>query len=149
MSRGPVVPSWVSQPPTRAFIDDMTITAKSVLEGKWMLQDLVELINLAKCKPSKSRSLKLKKGKVQDRKIRIGGEIVPTITERQVKKLVKWFIDSLKDIVHVDEMVSQTEKWMTIIDKSGLPGKYKDMVLSAWNNTKNQLGSVDERSISD
>ncbi|VDH90515.1 Hypothetical predicted protein [Mytilus galloprovincialis] len=44
MSRGPVMSSGVSQPSTRAFIVDMTITAKSALEGKWMLQDFGELI---------------------------------------------------------------------------------------------------------
>ncbi|CAC5385086.1 unnamed protein product [Mytilus coruscus] len=52
MSRGPVMSSGVSQPPTRAFMDDMTITAKSVLEGKWMLQDLGELVQAFKVKES-------------------------------------------------------------------------------------------------
>ena len=42
MSRGPVL--GVSQPPSREFINDMTITPKSVLEGKWILQELGELI---------------------------------------------------------------------------------------------------------
>ena len=66
MSRGPVMQSGISQPPTRAFMDDMTITAKSVLEGKWMLQDLKELIDWARMtfKPSKSKSLILQKGKI-------------------------------------------------------------------------------------
>ncbi|CAC5369161.1 unnamed protein product [Mytilus coruscus] len=127
MSRGPVMSSGVSQSPTRAFMDDMTITVKSVLEGKWMLQDLGELIDWArmKFKPSKSRSLILKKGKVQDRKITIGGDIIPTIIEKPVKSLGKWFRDSFNDRGSVDEMVSQAGKWMDIIDKSGLPGKYK------------------------
>ncbi|VDI44671.1 Hypothetical predicted protein [Mytilus galloprovincialis] len=73
----------------KAFMDDMTKTAKSVLEGKGMLQDLGELIDWArmKFKPSKSRSLILKKGKVQDRNIRIGGDIIPTIMEKPVKNL--------------------------------------------------------------
>ena len=48
MSRGPVMQSGISQPPTRAFMDDMTITAKSVLEGKWMLQDLKKNYRLDK-----------------------------------------------------------------------------------------------------
>ncbi|CAC5417464.1 unnamed protein product [Mytilus coruscus] len=148
MSRGPVMSSGVSQPPARAFMDDMAITAKSVLEGKWMLQDLGELIDWArmKFKPSKSRSLILKKGKVQDRKIRIGGDIIPTIMEKPVKSLGKWFRDSWNVRERVDEMVSQAGKWMDIIDKSGLPGKYKGMDLSAWNITKDHMASVDVRS---
>ena len=40
MSRGPVTISGIRQPPTRAFIDDITITAKSVPDGHGMLQDL-------------------------------------------------------------------------------------------------------------
>ncbi|VDI39843.1 Hypothetical predicted protein [Mytilus galloprovincialis] len=47
-------------------MDDIKITSKSVFGGKWMLQDLGELIDWArtKFKPSKSRSLILKKGKL-------------------------------------------------------------------------------------
>ena len=127
MSRGAVIQSGISQPPTRAFMDDMTITAKSVLEGKWMLQDLKELIDWArmKFKPSKSRSLILQKGKNQNRKIRIGEEEIPTIREKPVKSLGKWFRDSLNDRESINEMLSQAERWMESIDKSGLPGKYK------------------------
>ncbi|CAC5417475.1 unnamed protein product [Mytilus coruscus] len=119
MSIGPVKSSGV-----RAFMDDMKITAKSVLEGKLMLQDLGELIDWAriKFKLSRSRGLILKKGKVQDRKIRIGGDIIPTIMEKPVKSLGKWFRDSLNDRQSVDEMVSQAGQWMDIIDKYG---KYK------------------------
>ena len=63
------------------------MTAKSVLEGKWVLQDLGELIDWAsmKFKPSKSRSLILKKGKVQDRKIMIGGDIIQQTWRNQSK----------------------------------------------------------------
>ena len=43
-SRGPVMESGIRQPPTRAFMDDMTITARSVVEGRWMLEDLEEMI---------------------------------------------------------------------------------------------------------
>ncbi|KAH3711243.1 hypothetical protein DPMN_070745 [Dreissena polymorpha] len=31
--------SGIRQPPTRAFMDDMTITSKSVPEERWMLED--------------------------------------------------------------------------------------------------------------
>ena len=42
--------------------------------------------------------------------------------EKPVKSLGKWFRDSLNEIESADEMVSQTGKWIDIIDKSGLPG---------------------------
>ena len=47
--------SGVIQPPTRALMDDMVITAKSVLEGRCMLHGLGELIDwvLMKFKPAK------------------------------------------------------------------------------------------------
>ena len=43
MSRGPIAIS--SQLPTGAFMDDMTITSKSVPEERWMLEDLERLIS--------------------------------------------------------------------------------------------------------
>ena len=72
-----------------------------------------ELIDWARMKfnPSKLRSRILKKGNVQNRKIRIGGDIIPTIMEKPVKSLGKWFRDSFKDRESADDMVSQAGKW--------------------------------------
>ena len=39
VSYGPVTISGIRQPPTRAFMDDMMITAKSVPEGRWIMED--------------------------------------------------------------------------------------------------------------
>ncbi|XP_053391239.1 uncharacterized protein LOC128554051 [Mercenaria mercenaria] len=115
MSRGPITISGIRQPPTRAFMHDMTITAKSVPEGRWMLEDLGRLISWSrmKFKPAKSRSLVLKKGKVQDRfRFRVNGELIPTVTEQPVKSLGKWFRRSLSDKESVREMRQQCEDWM-------------------------------------
>lgn len=51
-----------------AFMDDL-ITARSVPEGRWILEDLIKRTSWAKMefKPAKSRSLVLKRGHVQDR----------------------------------------------------------------------------------
>ena len=128
MSRGPVLATGVRQPPTRAFMDDMTITAKSVPEGRWMLEDIGELVQWArmKFKPAKSRSLVLKKGKVQNRfRFKLGEEVIPTISEKPVKSLGKWFRDTLNDRDSVKEMKEKAREWTETIDKSGLPGKYK------------------------
>lgn len=127
-SRGPKMKSGVRQPPTRAFMDDMTVTAKSVVEGRWMLEDLEKLISWARMrfKPAKSRSLVLQKGKVQERsRFKVGGQVIPTVSEQPVKSLGKWFTADLNDRESVREMTSAAVTWMEAIEKSGLPGKFK------------------------
>ena len=66
-SRGPWMKSGEHQPPGRAFMDDMTLTTKTVIEAKWTLQELETAITWArmKVKPIKSRSLVIKNGKVK------------------------------------------------------------------------------------
>lgn len=93
-----------------------------------MLQDLEQLFSLSrmKFKPTESRSLVLKKGEVQDRfRFKIDVELISTVIEHPVKSLGKWFRSSLKDKKSVVEMWSRCEEWMTAVDMSGLPGKYK------------------------
>ena len=127
-SRGPRMASGSLQPLGRAFMDDMTITAKSVVEGRWTLEDLERLFKWArmKFKPSKSRSLVLKKGKVDDRmRFKIGGEVIPTVTEKPVKSLGKWFTSALNDHQSIREVITTVEEWMKTLDKCGLPGKFK------------------------
>jgi hypothetical protein len=127
-SRGPTMNSGIQQPPGRAFMDDMTITSKSVVEARWTLEDLEKLITWArmKFKPAKSRSLVLKKGKVQDRcRFRIGGELIPTVTEKPVKYLGKLFTSALNDRQGVREFMTTAAEWLRAVDKSGLPGKFK------------------------
>lgn len=126
--KGPVMSSGTKQPPTRAFMDDLTVTTKSLIEGRWMLNALETLIKWArmKFKPAKSRSLVLKKGKVSNRfRYEVQGEVIPTITDKPVKSLGKWFNESLKDVTVIKEVVEQLEEWLKIVDKSGLPGRYK------------------------
>ena len=50
-------------------MDDLTITAKSVPKERWILEDLVELTDWARMefKPEKSRSLVLRRARVQNR----------------------------------------------------------------------------------
>jgi len=37
MSRGPYMASGIRQPPTKAFMDDMTVATKTVVEARWTL----------------------------------------------------------------------------------------------------------------
>ena len=93
--RGPLTKSGVRKPPIRAYMDDLTITTTSVPGSRWILQGLEKLITWARMsfKPSKSRSMVLKKGKVIEKfSFFISGTVIPTITEQPVKSLGKLFL---------------------------------------------------------
>ena len=127
MSRGPWMRAGVRQPPVRAFMDDMTVSTKTIIEARWTLKEIEDIIHWArmKIKPTKSRSLVLKKGKISEQKFQIGDEIIPTVSEKPVKCLGKYFDDTLGDTRNVSDTTKQLDTWMTTIDKSALPGKYK------------------------
>ncbi|KAK0139991.1 hypothetical protein N1851_023098 [Merluccius polli] len=78
----------IQQVPIRAFMDDLTITAKSVPEGRWILEDLVKLTDWARMefKPAKSRSLILRRGRIRE-----------GIQEKLAKSLGKWYRADIND----------------------------------------------------
>ena len=98
-SRGPVLKSGSKHSPTRVFMDDMTITAKSIVEGRWMLENLEKLFTWARMrfKPTKSRSLVIRKGKLEKVVFRISNKTIPTIQENPIKCLGKWFNERMCD----------------------------------------------------
>ncbi|CAC5372773.1 mrp [Mytilus coruscus] len=65
-----------------------------------------------KVKPSKSRSLMVKNGKVKEER-------------KPVKCLGKWFNNTLSDNLNVEATYKQLDDWLKTVDKRGLPGKYK------------------------
>ena len=67
---------------------------------------------------SKSRSLVIKNGKVKEERFKIGNEIIPTVSEKPVKFLGKFFDDSLSDKQNVRETCKQLDDWMKTVDKS-------------------------------
>ena len=59
-------------------------------------------------KPTKSRSLVLKKGKVSDRFLfALGETTIPSVTEKPVKSLGKIFDSSLKDSAAIQQTKSE------------------------------------------
>ena len=129
--RGPKMKSGVRQPPIRAYMDDMTITTSSVTGSRWVLQGLGKLIAWArmKFKPAKSRSVVLLKGKVVDKhRFSISGQTIPTLSEKPVKSLGKIFNDTLRDTASIRTASSDLVVWLTKVDKSGLPGRFKAWV---------------------
>nr|XP_061817543.1 uncharacterized protein LOC133607102 [Nerophis lumbriciformis] len=126
--RGPLSRSGVRQPPIRAYMDDLTITTTSVPGSRWILQGLERLIGWARMsfKPAKSRSMVLKKGKVVNKfRFSISGTVIPSITEQPVKSLGKLFDSSLKDSAAIQKSTEELGGWLTKVDKSGLPGRFK------------------------
>jgi len=55
-------------------------------------------------KPSKSRSISIVKGKVVDKTFFIIREAIPTVSEKPVKSLGRWYDGHLKDTVRVGEV---------------------------------------------
>ncbi|XP_061920230.1 uncharacterized protein LOC133660667 [Entelurus aequoreus] len=126
--RGPLSRSGVRQPPIRAYMDDLTITTTSVPGSRWILQGLERLIGWARMsfKPAKSRSMVLKKGKVVNKfQFTISGTVIPSITEQPVRNLGKLFDSSLKDSAAIQKSTEELGGWLTKVDKSGLPGRFK------------------------
>ena len=126
--QGPLSRSGVRQSPIRAYMDDLTMTTTSVMGGRWLLKGLERNMTWARMyfKPAKSRSLVLKKGKVMEKvRFTVAGETIPTLSEKPIKSLGKTFNSSLKDTAVKQMTIKDLEEWLTKIDKSGLPGRFK------------------------
>lgn len=131
--RGPKSSSGTRQPPIRAFMDDLTVTTTSVPGCRWLLQGLERLMSWARMsfKPAKSRSLVLKKGKEADCfRFALGETTIPSVADRPVKSLGKIFYSSLKDSAAIKQAKCDLTNWLTAIDSSGLPGKFKAWIWS-------------------
>ena len=115
-------------PPVKAFMDDTTILSSKESSTRKLLSLMDELITWCrmKFKPPKSRSLSLRKGKLdQNINFEIGGQRIPTVSEKPVKSLGRWYDESLKDTNQVKETSKTLEEGLHKIDHCPLQGKYK------------------------
>jgi len=106
-TRGPKTISGIRMPPTRGFMDDITITTQSHIQAGWILGVLEETASWArmKFKPRKSRYLVLRKGKITPQvALKIQGEDIPRITANPIKCLEKWFDATLKDKEAINQL---------------------------------------------
>lgn len=129
--RGPKSMSGIRQPPIRAFMDDLTVTTESVPGGRWVLKGLERLMGWARMlfKPTKSRSLVLKKGRVADKfRFSIAGTLIPTISVKPMKSLGKFFDSNLRDTASIKNTCEELQGWLKDVEKSDLPGKFKAWV---------------------
>ena len=122
--QGPMMKTGVRQPPIRAYMDDLTVTTTSVMGSRWILRSLEKLMAWArmKFKPAKSRSFVMKKGRTVEKfRFSIAGTVIPTLSEC----LGKIFDTTLRDTNAVRAAIGDLELWLTRVDMSGLPGRFK------------------------
>ena len=109
----------------------MTITTTSTIGTKWVLKGIEKRVTWARMSfnASNSRSLALKKGIAMEKEhFKLSGETIPTIQEKTFKSLGKRIDRSLRDTVAIQKTKDNLEKWLTQVDKSGLPGRFKAWV---------------------
>ncbi|GFO24702.1 reverse transcriptase [Plakobranchus ocellatus] len=91
-----------SMPPMKAFMDDTTVIriCSKEDETRRMLTRLDVLMSWCRMefKPKKSRSLSIRKGKVDEaRTFTVAEQQIPTVSQQPFKSLGRWYDSSLKD----------------------------------------------------
>ena len=114
-------------PPSRAFMDDITILVPSQIAADGWLQRYYDLFTWArmKAKPKKSRSLSSVGRSVREIHFKIGGDKIPTVREKLVKSLGRQYSIPLTDHHRDTEVQKVALKRLKLIDKTCLPGKMK------------------------
>ncbi|XP_052251742.1 uncharacterized protein LOC127858578 [Dreissena polymorpha] len=106
-------------------------TSETHIQARWVLAALDETVTWARkeFKPGMLRSLVVRKGKVTSQfKLCIRGEEIPSLEDKPIKCLGKWFNSSLRDTNCQDMLRQQVAEGLQRIDKSELPGKFKAWV---------------------
>ena len=119
------------QPLIRTYIDDLIVCTTLVTGCRWLLRGLERSVSWARMgfKPTKSRSLMIKRGVMVDRFcFAIAGIVIPTLREKLVKSLGRLNNCSMKDIVAIQKTTRDLCSWLTRVDKSGLPGRFKSWI---------------------
>ena len=119
-------------PPVKAFMDDTTILSSKESTTRKLISFMDDqMIWLRiKFKPQKSRSLSLRRGKLnQDVNFEIDGQRIPTVTDLPVKSLGCWYDESMKDTNQVKETSKTLQEGLLKIDRCPLQGKYKVLCL--------------------
>ena len=126
-SKGVMKNEHLTLPPSRAFMDDITIHVPSKIVADGLLQRHNDLFTWArmKTKPKKSRSLSLVRGSVRKIHCKIGGDTIPTVREKLVKSLGYLYSIPLTDRQRGPEVQKVALKGLKSIDETCLPGKMK------------------------
>ena len=100
----------------------------SVQSCRWILRGYDKLIRWVRMsfKPTKSRSVVLKKGKVENKfKFTLAEAVISTPMEKPAKSLGKTFHCNLRDTEAISKANNNLVTWLSKIDRSGLPRQYK------------------------
>lgn len=128
MAGGIKLPSGQRLPPLRSYMDDVTTLLQTAPCTSRLLKRIDELMSWArmKVKPSKSRSLSLRRGVRNDSTtFVIGGEKIPLLAEQPIKSLGRQYTVELSDKQMGKAVMKQLSDGLARIDQSQLPGKYK------------------------
>ena len=108
-------------------MDDVTSLLQTAACTSRLLRRMDGLMSWArmKIKPSKSRSLSLRRGVRNDNAIfAIGGEKIPLLSEQQIKSLGRQYTTELSNKQMRRTVVKQLTDGLAKTDQSHLPGKY-------------------------
>ncbi|GFN79042.1 reverse transcriptase [Plakobranchus ocellatus] len=89
-----------SMPPLKVFMDNTIIICSKEDETRRMLTRLDILMSWCRMefKPKKSRSLSIRKGKVDETTtFTVAEQQIPTVSQEPVKSLGRWYDSSMKD----------------------------------------------------
>ncbi|KAL1277462.1 hypothetical protein QQF64_024135 [Cirrhinus molitorella] len=114
-------------PPIRAYMDDMTTITTTNACTKRLLDKLQGNIKWARMeiKPNKSRSISIVKGQLTNERFQINNEPIPTVLEKPIKSLGRWYSAELKDSKQVEQLRQDTISGLKKINNTDLPGKLK------------------------
>ncbi|GFO01413.1 reverse transcriptase [Plakobranchus ocellatus] len=117
-----------SMPPLKAFMDDTTIICSKEDETRRMLTRLDVLMSWCRMefKPKKSRSLSIRRGKVDEATtFTVAEQQIPTVSQEPVKSLGRWYDSSVKDTRRGAETLELASESLLAINKCGLQDKFK------------------------
>ena len=119
--------SGLRLPPIRAYMDDMTTITTTIACTKRLLEKLQGNIKWARMeiKPSKSRSISIVKGKLTNERFQVNNDPIPTVLEKPIKSLGRWYNAELRDSEQVEQLRQDTIIGLKQINKTALPGKLK------------------------
>ena len=103
-------------------MDDITICTEGAAGARWILRAMERLVSWARMqfKPRKSRSLVIKKGKVDNRcSFSVQAQQIPTITEAPIKCLGKWYRGDLKNRGNIAMVEKDASDMLKRIEDTG------------------------------
>ncbi|GFO06374.1 reverse transcriptase [Plakobranchus ocellatus] len=109
-----------SMPPLKALMDVTTVICSKEDETRWMLTRLDVLMSWCRMefKPKKSRSLSIRKGKVDKATtFTVVEQQIPTVSQEPVKSLGRWYDSSMKDIRRGAETLELASESLLAINK--------------------------------